>query len=70
MATVHSLFLERKVDALYAILRDPQPDDIDWCDELLTRLEEVAEHSLQPGIPVHAQSRTLQDPAEAMLSIA
>lgn len=62
--------LEGKVAALYATLDDPRPDDIEWCDELRTRLEEVAEYALHPGVPVRALSRTLNASADELLSIA
>ncbi|HEX9391425.1 MAG TPA: hypothetical protein VF928_08950 [Usitatibacteraceae bacterium] len=70
MPTNNNPALERKVEALYATLAAPRPDDIDWCDELLTRLEEVAEYSLHPGVPVRALSRTLNAAADELLSAA
>lgn len=62
--------LQCKVEALYATLADPRPDDIDWCDELRTRLEEVAEYSLHPGLPVRALSRALNASADELLAVA
>ena len=51
--------LEIKVEALDSLLADPRPDDCDWYDQLLVALEQVAEYSLNPGVPVRALSRTL-----------
>ncbi len=51
--------LENKVEALDSLLADPRPDDCHWFDQLLVALEEVAEYSLNPGVPVRALSRTL-----------
>jgi len=52
--------LEIKVEVLESLLAAPRPDDCDWFDELLLALEEVAEYSLNPGMPVRALSRTLR----------
>lgn len=70
MLTSNKQMLESKVEALYATLADPRPDDIEWCDELRTRLEEVAEYSLHPGVPVRALSRALNASADELLAIA
>ena len=70
MQTADHPLLAGKVEALYTILADPRPDDIDWCDELRTRLEEVAEYSLHPGVPVRALSRALNASADELLSVA
>jgi hypothetical protein len=58
--TITDNHLESKVEALDRLLADPRPDDCDWYDQLLVALEEVAEYSLNPGIPVRALSRTLR----------
>jgi hypothetical protein len=52
--------LEHKVETLDSLLADPRPDDYEWFAELLVALEQVAEYSLNPGIPVRALSRTLR----------
>lgn len=52
--------LEHKVEALDSLLADPRPEDAEWFDQLLSALEQVAEYSLHPGIPVRALSRTLR----------
>ena len=64
------LTLECKIEALYATLAEPRPYDIDWCDELRLRLEEVAEYSLQPGLPIRALSRALNASADELLAAA
>ncbi len=70
MPTADKPALELKVEALYATLAEPRPDDIDWCDELLSRLEEVAEYSLHPGTPVRALSRTFNASADELMQVA
>ncbi len=70
MPTKQDPALASKVEALYATLAEPRPDDIDWCDELRHRLEEVAEFSLHPGLPVRALSRTLNASADELMSVA
>lgn len=70
MLTNNNPTLESKVEALYATLAEPRPDEIEWCDELLTRLEEVAEYSLHPGVPVRALSRALKASADELLAVA
>jgi hypothetical protein len=52
--------LENKVEALDNLLAEPRLDDCEWLDQLLVALEEVAEYSLNPGVPVRALSRTLR----------
>jgi len=52
--------LENKVEVLDGLLADPRPEDCEWFDQLLTALEQVAEYSLNPGVPVRALSRTLR----------
>ena len=51
--------LEIQVEALDALLVNPRPEDSDWYEQLLSALEQVAEYSLSPGVPVRALSRTL-----------
>ncbi|MEO8102250.1 MAG: hypothetical protein ABI790_06975 [Betaproteobacteria bacterium] len=51
--------LENKVEVLDCLLADPRPEDCEWYDQLLHALEQVAEYSLNPGVPVRALSRTL-----------
>ncbi len=51
--------LETHVFALDALLVNPRPEDSDWYEQLLSALEQVAEYSLSPGVPVRALSRTL-----------
>ncbi len=51
--------LENHVVALDALLVNPRPEDSDWYEQLLSALEQVAEYSLSPGVPVRALSRTL-----------
>ena len=51
--------LEARVVALDALLVNPRPEDSDWYEQLLSALEQVAEYSLSPGVPVRALSRTL-----------
>ena len=62
--------LERHVHALNTLLADAKPYDIDWCDQLIVLLEQVAEYSLHPGVPVRALSRTLQANADEVRSLA
>ena len=52
--------LENKVEALDSLLADPRPDDCEWFDQVLVALEQVAEYSLNPGVPIRALSRTLR----------
>ena len=52
--------LESKAEVLHGLLADPRPNDTDWFEEVLTALEQVAEFSLNPGVPVRALSRTLR----------
>ena len=52
--------LQCKVEALDSLLADPRVEDCEWFDQLLVALEQVAEYSLNPGIPVRALSRTLR----------
>ena len=56
--------LEIKAEILHGLLVDPRPNDTDWFEEVLTALEQVAEYSLDPGVPVHALSRTLRAKAQ------
>ena len=49
-----------KVETLDTLLADPRVDDYEWFDQLLVALEQVAEYSLEPGVPVRALSRTLR----------
>ena len=51
--------LETHVVALDTLLVNPRPEDSDWYEQLLSALEQVAEYSLSPGVPVRALSRTL-----------
>ena len=51
--------LENHVVALDVLLVNPRPEDSDWYEQLLSALEQVAEYSLSPGVPVRALSRTL-----------
>lgn len=50
--------LEAKVETLQSLLATPRTNDTEWFDEVLTALEQVAEYSLTPGVPVRALSRT------------
>ncbi len=56
--------LESKAEALHSLLADPRPNDTDWFEEVVTALEQVAEYSLNPGVPVRALSRTLRAKAQ------
>ena len=51
--------LETRVVALDTLLVNPRPEDSEWYEQLLSALEQVAEYSLSPGMPVRALSRTL-----------
>ena len=51
--------LESKVETLHTLLARPRANDTDWFEEVVTALEQVAEYSLNPGVPVRALSRTL-----------
>jgi hypothetical protein len=59
--------LETKVETLQSLLAEARPNDTEWFDDVLTALEQVAEYSLDPGVPVRARSRTLR--AKAMTGI-
>lgn len=52
--------LETKVETLQSLLAAPRTNDTEWFDEVLAALEQVAEYSLTPGVPVHALSRTFR----------
>ena len=56
--------LETKVENLQALLAEPRVNDTEWFDELVTALEQVAEYTLNPGVPVRALSRTLRAKAQ------
>ena len=56
--------LETKVQSLHVLLADPRPNDTEWFEEVLIALEQVAEYSLNPGVPVRALSRTLRAKAQ------
>lgn len=56
--------LETKVENLQTLLADARPNDTEWFDEVVTALEQVAEYSLNPGVPVRALSRTLRAKAQ------
>ena len=56
--------LETKVQSLHVLLADPRPNDTEWFEEVLIALEQVAEYSLNPGVPVSALSRTLRAKAQ------
>ncbi|MEP7154255.1 MAG: hypothetical protein ABI905_00675 [Betaproteobacteria bacterium] len=56
--------LESKAEILHSLLAEPRPNDTEWFDEVLTALEQVAEYSLNPGVPVRALSRTLRAKAQ------
>ena len=62
--------LEHHIHALKALLAEPRPHDIDWCDQLVSMIEKVAEYSMQPGIPARALSRALQASADEIQSLA
>jgi hypothetical protein len=59
--------LETKVETLQSLLAEARPNDTEWFDDVLTALEQVAEYSLDPGVPVRALSRTVR--AKAMTGI-
>ena len=56
--------LENKVETLQILLAQPRANDTEWFDEVLTALEQVAEFSLNPGMPVRALSRTMRAKAQ------
>ena len=56
--------LETKVETLQTLLAEPRVNDTEWFDELVTALEQVAEYTLNPGVPVRALSRTLRAKAQ------
>ena len=56
--------LEAKVQSLHVLLADPRPNDTEWFEEVLIALEQVAEYSLNPGVPVRALSRTFRAKAQ------
>ena len=59
--------LEAKVETLQSLLAAARPNDTEWFEEVLIALEQVAEFSLDPRVPVRALSRTLR--AKAMTGI-
>ena len=62
--------LEHHIHALKALLAEPRPHDIDWCDQLVNMIEQVAEYGAQPGTPSRALSRALQASADEIQSLA